>query len=49
MYIKVLESVKKNAEYIGLDAENLEYHPCIGKPRTGPKGIFPPCNGKGNP
>ena len=48
-YIRVLESVKKNAEYIGLDADNLEIIHVIGKPRAGPEIILPPCNGTGNP
>jgi len=48
-YIRVLESVKKNAEYIGLDADNLEIiHVSANRGRS-QKSFFPRAMGRATP
>jgi large subunit ribosomal protein L22 len=48
-YIKVLESVKKNAEYIGLDAENLEIIHASANRGRAQKAFFPRAMGRATP
>jgi large subunit ribosomal protein L22 len=48
-YIKVLESVKKNAEYIGLDAENLEIIHALANRGRAQKAFFPRAMGRATP
>ncbi len=48
-YIKVLESVKKNAEYIGLDAENLEIIHATANRGRAQKAFFPRAMGRASP
>jgi len=48
-YIKVLESVKKNAEYIGLDAENLEIIHATANRGRAQKAFFPRAMGRATP
>ncbi len=48
-YIQILESVKKNAEYLGLDAENLEIiHASVNRGRA-QKAFFPRAMGRATP
>jgi large subunit ribosomal protein L22 len=48
-FIRLLESVKKNAEYIGLDAENLEIiHVSANRGRC-QKAFFPRAMGRASP
>jgi len=48
-YIRLLESVKKNAEYIGLDSENLEIiHSSVNRGRA-QKAFFPRAMGRATP
>jgi large subunit ribosomal protein L22 len=48
-YIRVLESVKKNAEYIGLDAENLEIVHVSANRGRAQKSFFPRAMGRATP
>jgi large subunit ribosomal protein L22 len=48
-YIRVLESVKKNAEYIGLDAENLEIIHVLANRGRSQKSFFPRAMGRASP
>ena len=48
-YIRVLESVKKNAEYIGLDAENLEIIHATANRGRAQKAFFPRAMGRASP
>lgn len=48
-YIRVLESVKKNAEYIGLDAENLEIIHVSANRGRAQKSFFPRAMGRASP
>jgi large subunit ribosomal protein L22 len=48
-YIRLLESVKKNAEYIGLDAEKLEIIHASANRGRGQKGFFPRAMGRATP
>jgi large subunit ribosomal protein L22 len=48
-YIRVLESVKKNAEYIGLDAENLEIIHVSANRGRAQKAFFPRAMGRATP
>jgi large subunit ribosomal protein L22 len=48
-YLRILESVKKNAEYLGLDAENLEIiHSSANRGRA-QKAFFPRAMGRATP
>ena len=48
-YIQVLESVKKNAEYLGLDAENLEIIHASANRGRAQKAFFPRAMGRATP
>jgi large subunit ribosomal protein L22 len=48
-YIRVLESVKKNAEYIGLDPENLEIIHASANRGRAQKAFFPRAMGRATP
>jgi large subunit ribosomal protein L22 len=48
-YIRVLESVKKNAEYIGLDADNLEIIHVLANRGRAQKSFFPRAMGRATP
>jgi large subunit ribosomal protein L22 len=48
-YIRILESVKKNAEYIGLDAENLEIIHASANRGRAQKAFFPRAMGRATP
>ncbi len=48
-YIRLLESVKKNAEYIGLDAENLEIVHALAQRGRAQKAFFPRAMGRATP
>ncbi|WML66963.1 MAG: 50S ribosomal protein L22 [Methanoregula sp. SKADARSKE-2] len=48
-YIKILESIKKNAEYIGLDAENLEIIHATANRGRAQKAFFPRAMGRATP
>jgi len=48
-YIRILESVKKNAEYIGLDAENLEIIHAMANRGRAQKAFFPRAMGRASP
>jgi ribosomal protein L22(archaeal)/L17(eukaryotic/archaeal) len=48
-YIKLLESVSKNAEYIGLDAGNLEIIHVSANRGRGIKAFFPRAMGRATP
>jgi large subunit ribosomal protein L22 len=48
-YIRVLESVKKNAEYIGLDADNLEIIHVSANRGRAQKAFFPRAMGRATP
>jgi large subunit ribosomal protein L22 len=48
-YIRVLESVKKNAEYIGLDADNLEIIHVSANRGRAQKSFFPRAMGRASP
>jgi large subunit ribosomal protein L22 len=48
-YIRVLNSVKKNAEYIGLDAENLEIIHVTANRGRAQKSFFPRAMGRASP
>lgn len=48
-YIRVLESVKKNAEYIGLDADNLEIIHISANRGRAQKAFFPRAMGRATP
>jgi large subunit ribosomal protein L22 len=48
-YIRVLESVKKNAEYIGLDADNLEIVHVSANRGRAQKSFFPRAMGRASP
>jgi len=48
-YIRILESVKKNAEYIGLDAENLEIIHASASRGRAQKAFFPRAMGRASP
>ena len=48
-FIRVLESVKKNAEYIGLDAENLEIVHVLANRGRAQKAFFPRAMGRASP
>ena len=48
-YIRVLESVKKNAEYIGLDSENLEIIHATANRGRAQKAFFPRAMGRATP
>ncbi|MDD1699477.1 MAG: 50S ribosomal protein L22 [Methanoregula sp.] len=48
-YIRVLESVKKNAEYIGLDADNLEIIHVSAHRGRAQKSFFPRAMGRASP
>ncbi len=49
VYIRVLESVKKNAEYIGLDADNLEIIHVSANRGRAQKSFFPRAMGRATP
>jgi large subunit ribosomal protein L22 len=48
-YIRILESVKKNAEYIGLDTENLEIIHASANRGRAQKAFFPRAMGRATP
>ena len=48
-YIRILESVKKNAEYIGLDADNLEIIHVSANRGRAQKSFFPRAMGRATP
>jgi len=48
-YLRLLESVKKNAEYIGLDAENLEIIHASANRGRAQKAFFPRAMGRATP
>jgi large subunit ribosomal protein L22 len=48
-YIRVLESVKKNAEYIGLDSDNLEIIHVSANRGRAQKSFFPRAMGRATP
>jgi large subunit ribosomal protein L22 len=48
-YIRVLESVKKNAEYVGLDADNLEIIHVSANRGRAQKSFFPRAMGRATP
>jgi large subunit ribosomal protein L22 len=48
-YLRVLESVKKNAEYIGLDPENLEIIHALANRGRAQKAFFPRAMGRATP
>ena len=48
-YIRVLESVKKNAEYLGLDVENLEIIHASANRGRAQKAFFPRAMGRATP
>jgi large subunit ribosomal protein L22 len=48
-YIRILESVKKNAEYLGLDAENLEIIHASANRGRAQKAFFPRAMGRASP
>jgi large subunit ribosomal protein L22 len=48
-YIRVLESVKKNAEYIGLDTDNLEIIHVSANRGRAQKSFFPRAMGRATP
>jgi large subunit ribosomal protein L22 len=48
-YIRLLESVKKNAEYLGLDAENLEIVHVSANRGRAQKSFFPRAMGRATP
>jgi len=48
-YIRVLESVKKNAEYIGLDPDNLEIIHASANRGRAQKSFFPRAMGRATP
>ncbi|PKL58123.1 MAG: 50S ribosomal protein L22 [Methanomicrobiales archaeon HGW-Methanomicrobiales-5] len=48
-YIRLLESAKKNAEYIGLDAENLEIIHALAQRGRAQKAFFPRAMGRATP
>jgi large subunit ribosomal protein L22 len=48
-YIRLLESVKKNAEYIGLDTENLEIIHASANRGRAQKAFFPRAMGRASP
>jgi large subunit ribosomal protein L22 len=48
-YIRVLESVKKNAEYLGLDIENLEIIHASANRGRAQKAFFPRAMGRATP
>jgi large subunit ribosomal protein L22 len=48
-YIRLLESVKKNAEYIGLDPENLEIIHASANRGRAQKAFFPRAMGRATP
>jgi large subunit ribosomal protein L22 len=48
-YIRLLESVKKNAEYIGLDTENLEIIHASANRGRAQKAYFPRAMGRASP
>jgi len=48
-YIRILESVKKNAEYIGLDADNLEIIHVSANRGRAQKAFFPRAMGRATP
>jgi len=48
-YIRLLESAKKNAEYIGLDAENLEIIHALANRGRAQKAFFPRAMGRATP
>jgi len=48
-YIRILNSVKKNAEYIGLDAENLEIIHVTANRGRAQKSFFPRAMGRSSP
>lgn len=48
-YIRLLESVKKNAEYLGLDAENLEIVHVSANRGRAHKSFFPRAMGRATP
>jgi large subunit ribosomal protein L22 len=48
-FIRLLESIKKNAEYIGLDAENLEIIHASAQRGRAQKAFFPRAMGRATP
>jgi large subunit ribosomal protein L22 len=48
-YIRLLESVKKNAEYLGLDAEKLEIVHVSANRGRAQKSFFPRAMGRATP
>ncbi len=48
-YIRLLESIKKNAEYIGLDPENLEIIHATASRGRAQKAFFPRAMGRATP
>jgi large subunit ribosomal protein L22 len=48
-YIRILESVKKNAEYIGLDSDNLEIIHASANRGRAQKSFFPRAMGRATP
>jgi large subunit ribosomal protein L22 len=48
-YIRILESVKKNAEYLGLDAESLEIIHASANRGRAQKAFFPRAMGRATP
>ena len=48
-YLKLLRSVEKNAEYIGLDTENLEIFSVSANRGRRQRGIFPRAMGRATP
>jgi large subunit ribosomal protein L22 len=49
IYIRLLESVKKNAEYLGLDAENLKIVHVSANRGRAHKSVFPRAMGRATP
>jgi large subunit ribosomal protein L22 len=49
IYIRLLESVKKNAEYLGLDAENLKIVHVSANRGRAHKAVFPRAMGRATP
>jgi len=49
IYIRLLESVKKNAEYLGLDAENLKIIHVSANRGRAHKAVFPRAMGRATP
>lgn len=48
-FIRLLESIKKNAEYLGLDAENMKIVHVSANRGRAHKGVFPRAMGRATP